>query len=397
MAGNYSYQGADFDDVFLKDYAVLDEFVGAGSGWAWGRNNYSQLGDNTGTTRSSPVQISGGATNWKEIGGGTTDSAGLKTDGTLWSWGRSGYGGLGIGGSGALLRSTPVQIGANTTWTKLVKSIEHGHAIKTDGTLWAWGYNPLHNLGDGTATDRFSPIQIGTSNNWADLSKNGTSTYTRHAIKTDGTLWGWGLQNYGKIGDNSVTRRSTPVQIGANTTWKQVSNGYTLTTAIKTDGTLWTWGDNTHGQLGDNTRTSRSSPVQTISAGNSWRQVAAGWNFAAAIKTDGTLWTWGLGSSGQLGNNGIASVSSPVQTVAGGTNWKQVSTSELAVAAIKTDGTLWTWGDNAWGKLGTNNLTTYSSPVQTVAGGTNWKIVQTGKFQTFGVYFYDSIDQYPSA
>ena len=276
-------------------------------------------------------------------------------------------------------------------------SPEHAHAIKTDGTLWAWGYNPFSNLGDGTTSNRFSPIQIGTDNSWAYLSENGTNTYTRHAIKTNGTLWGWGLQNYGKIGDNSVTRRSTPVQIGSNTTWKQVSNGYTLTTAIKTDGTLWTWGDNTYGQLGDNTRTGRSSPVQTISAGNSWKQVAAGWNFAAAIKTDGTLWSWGRNNAGNIGDNTLTNYSSPVQTVAGGTNWKQVSTSEKSVAAIKTDGTLWTWGDNTHGQLGTNDRTHRSSPVQTVAGGTNWKVVQTGKFYTFGVYFFDSLDSYPTA
>jgi alpha-tubulin suppressor-like RCC1 family protein len=397
MAGNYSFRGVDFDNVFLQDYKVLDEFVGAGSGWAWGRNVYSELGDATTTSRSSPVQISGSATNWKEIFGESLGVKGLKTDGTVWTWGFSGYGGHGIGGSGNINRTTPVQIGADTTWAKLAVSPEHAMAIKTDGTLWAWGYNPFSNLGDGTTTTRFSPIQIGTDNSWAYLSENGTMTYTRHAIKVDGTLWGWGLQNYGKIGDNSVTRRSTPVQIGSNTTWKQVSNGYTLTTAIKTDGTLWTWGDNTYGQLGDNTRTGRSSPVQTISAGNSWRQVAAGWNFAAAIKTDGTLWSWGRNNAGNIGDNTLTNYSSPVQTVAGGTNWKQVSTSEKSVAAIKTDGTLWTWGDNTHGQLGTNDRTHRSSPVQTVAGGTNWKVVQTGRYHTFGVYFYDSINQYPSA
>jgi len=180
-------------------------------------------------------------------------------------------------------------------------------------------------------------------------------------------LWGMGKNDLGQLGTNDITWRSSPVQtIAGGANWKQVSGGGLHTAAIKTDGTLWTWGFNLLGQLGNNTRTNRSSPVQTVSGGTNWKQVACGAYHTAAIKTDGTLWLWGYNTYGQLGNNNITNQSSPVQTVSGGTNWKSVAGGMYHTAAIKTDGTLWTWGFNLQGQLGTDNQVTQSSLVQTV-------------------------------
>ena len=192
-------------------------------------------------------------------------------------------------------------------------------------------------------------------------------------------LWAWGRNANGQLGDNTTTDRSSPVQtVSAGTNWKFVAgSGYHIT-AIKTDGTLWTWGNNNNGQLGDNTITHRSSPVQTVSAGTNWKMVSSGFYHTAAIKTDGTLWTWGCNIFGELGDNTRISRSSPVQTVSAGTNWKQVAGTSVHTAAIKTDGTLWTWGRNANGQLGDNTTIDRSSPVQTAAGGTNWKMVAGG-------------------
>jgi len=141
------------------------------------------------------------------------------------------------------------------------------------------------------------------------------------------------------------------------------------------NGKLWTWGNNYYGQLGDNTGTDRSSPVQTITGGTNWKQVSCGSRSTAAIKTDGTLWTWGYNLYGQLGDNTGTDRSSPVQTITGGTSWKQVSCGRYFTAAVKTDGTLWAWGDNGYGELGDNTGTSRSSPVQTITGGSNWKQV----------------------
>ena len=199
------------------------------------------------------------------------------------------------------------------------------------------------------------------------------------AIKTDGTLWVWGRNTYGELGTNNTTHYSSPVQtISGGTNWKQVSMGFYHMAAIKTDGTLWVWGTNWFGQLGTNSTVSTSSPVQTITGGTNWKQVSCGIYSTAAIKTDGSLWVWGNNSYGQLGTNNITSYSSPVQTIAGGNNWRKVSMGLYHTLAIKTDGTLWTWGRNSYGALGDNTIIHRSSPVQTIAGGNNWVSVSGG-------------------
>ena len=163
------------------------------------------------------------------------------------------------------------------------------------------------------------------------------------------------------------------------------------TVAIKTDGTLWAWGRNFWGQLGNNDTTDRSTPVTTFTGGTNWKQVSVGYNVTAAIKTDGTLWTWGRGSAGALGNNDTTDRSTPVTTFTGGTNWKQVSAGYNVTAAIKTDGTLWTWGSGNAGKLGINNTTDRSTPVTTFAGGTNWKQVNINYASCVAITYIDPV------
>ena len=253
--------------------------------------------------------------------------------------------------------------------------------------LMGWGYNSAGQLGDNTTeTRRSSPVQtIAYGANWKSAFCGAQSTA---AIKTDGTLWLWGSGNQGLLGDNTDVGKSSPVQtVTRGTNWKQVGFGNGHTAAIKTDGTLWTWGYVSSGYngLGDNTDVSKSSPVQTIAFGTNWKQVSAGYYSTAAIKTDGTLWTWGYNYYGELGDNTRTSRSSPVQTIAGGTNWKQVSISGYTTAAIKNDGTLWCWGSNIYSQLGDNTTTNRSSPVQTVTFGTNWKQVSAGYYNTTAI------------
>jgi alpha-tubulin suppressor-like RCC1 family protein len=217
------------------------------------------------------------------------------------------------------------------------------------------------------------------------------------AIKTDGTLWTWGLYgNDGSLGINMSglfqTSRTPVTTFAGGTNWKQVSCGSAHTLAIKTDGTLWSWGRNTSGQLGDNTTTNRLTPVTTFAGGTNWKQVSGGNFHTAAIKTDGTLWTWGNNSYGRLGDNTATNRSTPVTTFAGGTNWKQVSCGDLHTTAIKTDGTLWTWGRNYNGQLGDNtSFNQKSTPVTTFAGGTNWKQVFCGYRVTAAIETSDDL------
>ena len=307
--------------------------------------------------------------------------ADLFRDGNLFTWGRGTYGQL--GNNTTTNKSTPVTTFAGGTNWKQVSFggnffIGHCAAIKTDGTLWTWGKGNYGQLGNNTATDKSTPVTtFAGGTNWKQVS----SGYSHcAAIKTDGTLWTWGRGTNGQLGNAVTTNASTPVTTFAGgTNWKQVSAGGAFTAAIKTDGTLWTWGTGGSGQLGDNTTTNKSTPVTTFAGGTNWKQVSGGGEFCAAIKTDGTLWTWGYGNSGRLGNNTATNKSTPLTTFAGGTNWKQVSAGVFQCAAIKTDGTLWTWGRGTYGQLGNNTTTNKSTPVTTFAGGTNWKQVSSGR------------------
>ena len=367
----------------VSNYFVPKDVFSQGQLWGWGSNSDGNLGDNTTTARSSPVQTVAGGINWKQVAGGYRSSTAIKTDGTLWGWGSNGDGQL--GDNTLTSKSSPVQtVSGGTNWRQVSCFRFHTAAIKTDGTLWIWGDNASGQLGTNNITDRSSPVQtVSGGTNWKQVSCGGSHT---GAIKTDGTLWMWGAHYDGELGNNATAgypnARSSPVQtVSGGTNWKLVSCGTNHTGSIKTDGTLWMWGGNGDGQLGDNTLTSKSSPVQTVAGGTNWKQVSCGNIYTGAIKTDGTLWMWGDGVSGKLGNLNTIDRSSPVQTVSAGTNWRQVSCGYSTTGAIKTDGTLWMWGLGTSGELGDNTRVTKSSPVQTIAAGTNWKDINVGHLE----------------
>ena len=338
-------------------------------GKSWGNNDSFQLG--TGTTRSSPVQV-GTQTDWSSIFCGNTHSVAVKTNGTIWTWG-SNTGGQ-LGNLTTSNNGTPTQLGILTNWSIPSGGAINSYAIKTDGTLWAWGWNSNGVLGIGhsifTQANVFpspivfinSPLQIGAGTpfvgvdtNWSDLSLGADHGM---ATKTNGTLWGWGVNTAGQIGDGTVTTRSSPTQIGTLTGWSKVSAGASHTMAIYTDGSLWAWGLGTSSQLGDSAITPGKLNNQ------SWTMVDVSVSNVMAIKSDGTLWGWGRGDSGQLGLNNTTSYSSPVQ-VGTLTNWSKVSAGiNNHVVAVKTDGTLWAWGNNGNFQVGDGTAISRSSPVQ---------------------------------
>lgn len=373
----------------LKSY-VLDVYPNLAPGvqtpglWLWGTNANGQLGDNTTVNKSSPVQtIATSTLTWRKVACNYRSSkssvkfcAALKNDNTFWMWGGNSLGQL--GDNSITLRSSPVQtVAAGTDWRQVACGGVHAAGIKSDGTLWLWGWNSSGQLGDNTATSRSSPVQtISSGSAWLSVSCGYAHTA---AVKTDGTMWTWGLNTAGQLGDNSVTSRSSPVQtMTLSTNWTAVSCGYRHTAGIKSDATLWLWGSNTAGQLGDNSVTLRSSPVQTVAGGSTYQSVSCGDTVSAAVKTDGTLWLWGSNANGQIGDNTVTAKSSPVQTVAYGSTWKSVAASGTITACVKSDGTLWLWGANSGGGLGDNTTISRSSPVQTLSGGSVWKQVSCG-------------------
>jgi alpha-tubulin suppressor-like RCC1 family protein len=278
-----------------------------------------------------------------------------------------------------------VQVGTDTNWSKIASGGDHKLAIKTTGSLWAWGENNHGAQGTGFTFDNAYPAQIGALTNWAEISAgNGFSA----AIKTDGTLWTWGSNSYGQLGIGNTSQYYSPKQVGSLTNWSKIScSGFSHCAAIKTDGTLWTWGKGNFGRLGLGNTTYYSSPKQ-VGALTNWSKVISGSDMTQAIKTDGTLWSWGYGSYGGLGVGDTAHKSSPTQ-VGALTDWSNIGVGPFRhhCAAIKTDGTLWTWGYNSNGQLGLNSAGNYarrSSPTQ-VGALTNWVNAASGYRHTIAL------------
>jgi alpha-tubulin suppressor-like RCC1 family protein len=303
-----------------------------GTLWTWGQNTNGALGLSDLVHRSSPVQV-GSLTNWRLVTAGRYVMAAIKTDGTLWIWHGGASAGNGASGVGVALLSSPVQVGSSTNWRVVSVWGDHTTAITNNGALWTWGYNNQGQLGQGNTTHLSSPVQVGSLTNWRQIASGNFHTA---AVKTDGTLWTWGRNSTGQLGQGTITHLSSPVQVGSLNNWKLVACGRYHTVSIKTDGTLWTWGRNdSGGALGLGDIVHRSSPVQVGSLTN-WRQAACGLSFTMITKTDGTLWGMGNNTYGQLGQNTFSTPrSSPVQ-VGSLTSWRLVTAGTYNTTAISS-------------------------------------------------------------
>ncbi len=296
---------------------------------------------------------------------------------------RAGYNNMGqMGTNDRTNLSTFTQMGSLTDWEQISAGY-HCLAVKLNGTLWGWGVNGSGQLGTNDRVTRSSPVQIGSSTNWSRVS-TGASALSL-GVKTDGTLWAWGTNNNGQLGLNEAgvfLYRSSPTQVGVATNWNKVSAGDFYSLATKTNGTLWSWGNNSSGGLGLNTATSynRSSPTQ-VGVATNWNLIATSVSYAACViatKTDGTLWTWGNNLVGHLGVNDRTYRSSPIQ-VGSLTNWNNIDIAHRAAIASRTDGRLFAWGRNNNGELGVNDRVYRSSPTQ-VGASTDWNLVGMGTY-----------------
>ncbi|RYD51327.1 MAG: T9SS type A sorting domain-containing protein [Sphingobacteriales bacterium] len=346
---------------------------GDGTLWAWGFNGLGQLGDGTDTDRILPVRI-GNDSNWVSISA-SSHSLALKSDGSLWSWGYNGAGQLGLGSTLTVTINSPSKIGRDYSWVRATTGVYHSAALKSDGTLWTWGYNNYGQLGDGTTVQKDTPVQIGTDQNWVSIAAGLGQTY---ALRSNGTLWAWGNNNKGQLGDGTNIGKTTPVQIDTTTTWVSIAGGQDCGMGLRSNGKLWGWGDNQFGQLGDSTTINKNVPV-FLRASNHWLSVLTGASSTAALKSDGTLWTWGYNNYGQLGDGTRVQKDIPVQ-IGADQNWVSVSLGGSHALALKSNGTLWAWGDNTYGQLGNGSsgtLTATPTPVQ-VGADDNWVSISAG-------------------
>jgi alpha-tubulin suppressor-like RCC1 family protein len=374
---------------------------GEGGGiWGWGANRFRlYLNNDNDTRRSSPVQI-GTDTNWTLFQMGTQANAyaAINSDNELYTWGNKSQGQLGQNNESGKIGFPEVSAFPGS-WNDISTAMQSMCAIKDDNTLWVWGENRNGHLGIniGSYNGPSSPTQIPGS--WSTAMFGGSDGHVcGMGVKTDGTLWTWGKNSWGKLGFSSpsyaqegATRYSSPVQVGTDTTWGKekglIAMGDQAAFAIKTNGTLWAWGNGYKGVLGDgvgNSNAANTSPKQ-IGTNTNWAQILTsgyGLDRCNAVKTNNTMWTWGQNEIGILGLNNrapnIEGRSSPTQIP--GTNWKIGGCNSLGVkdtAWVKEDGTLWSWGYNSQGSGGWNISDSpgygpsRSSPTQ-IGSGTDW-------------------------
>jgi alpha-tubulin suppressor-like RCC1 family protein len=273
--------------------------------------------------------------------------------------------------------------GQNNCWASISASTGHTLAIRTDGTLWAWGLNTNGEVGNFTCSTVgcFQQNQPNTDTNWLEVSAGGNFSLAK---KTDGTLWTWGNNDYGQLGNSNNISYNIPIQIGNNTDWYKIRAGGGHVVAIKTDGTLWAWGANTSGQLGLGNNINKNFPAQ-VGISNDWVEISANSAFTAAIKSNGTLWSWGLNDKGQLGDGTLIDKSVPTQ-IGTDNNWLSISASYTNSLALKTDGSMWAWGYNNAGQVGngTSNFTPVPTPTQ-VGTDTDWQKIATGRWSCYAL------------
>jgi len=304
--------GEDFTLAMKRDGAL----------WGWGRNDAGELGDGTTENRPRPVPAAG-AHKWRSVGANDWESFAVSSEGTLWRWG----GRMREKSDPARNLKNPTQVGKDSDWQSVSFAYGHTLALKSDGSLWAWGGTMRGELGNGDTSnhEQAAPVRVGTDRDWSMVA---AGVHASVAVKRDGSLWAWGDNNFGQLGDGTFKERSAPMQVGSERDWRAAFISRRHVIAEKCDGSLWTWGDDHFGQLGDGRPLSVAVPTP-LAADARWTAVSAAKDGTAAIRKDGALWLWGS--------------SLPAKEISDALGWSEVALSWSAHQgyAIRRDSSLW--------------------------------------------------------
>jgi alpha-tubulin suppressor-like RCC1 family protein len=353
------------------------------SALSWGYNGLGRLGDGTTIARSLPVTVVGGITNWSQVSAGQNHSLGLTNDDIAYAWGYNSAGRL--GDDTIVARSSPVTVvGGIANWSQVSAGANHSLGVTGDGITYAWGNNTNGRLGDGTTIARSSPVTVaGGITNWSSVSAGGS-----HSLGIAGGIaYAWGTNGgEGRLGDETTTARSSPVTVvGGITDWSQVSAGIYHSLGITDSGVAYAWGFHGNGRLGDDALINRSSPVTVVGGITNWSQVSTGANHSLGITNTGIAYAWGLNSGGQLGDETITSRRSPVTVVGGINSWSQVSAGNAHSLGLTDSGIVYAWGNNNAGRLGDDTVIDHSSPVTVVGGIATWTQISAGGFHSLAL------------
>ncbi len=344
-----------------------------GTLWAWGSNSNGQVGDGTTTPRLTPVRVPGMTDVVAAVAGTGNFSLAVRGDGTVWAWGANTQGQLGDGTT--TRRLTPGQVPGLTDVVAIAAGQGFSLALRGDGTVWAWGANTSGELGDGTTARRLTPGPVSGLTDVVTLAAKGNHAL---AVRGDGTVWAWGANTQGQLGDGTTTRRLTPVRVSGLTDVVAVSAGIgSFSLALSADGTVWAWGSNFRGQLGDGTTTQQLTPVR-VSGLTDVVAVSAGLGgFSLALKRDGTVWAWGANDYGQLGAGATLRQRVPAP-VLGVTHGVAVAAGHAGSLVLRKDGTLWAWGTDRNGALGTGTSILGPRPPSPVLGLSGTRALSAG-------------------
>ncbi len=369
---------ADWRDISLgKNHSCAiknDNFL-----WCWGSNTSLQLGHSPTNNRRPSLLSKTNADEsivteqWSATASGNSHTCAIhNTDQSLWCWGGNGNGQIGQGTISALI-AEPTELAAGSQWLSIAANGNHSCAIRSDSSLWCWGGNDAGQVGNGSNENVTTPTLINSATDWRIIDLG-----TDHScgIKNDNTLWCWGDNSESQLGDGTTAPSNIPKQIGAASNWDKISLGKAFSCGINTNSELYCWGNNSVNQLGYDSTTPVISQPQQVGTDTDWANISSGENHSCAIKNDKTLWCWGRSNFGQAAQLAEADTKTPTQETSA-SSWLSVAAAGNHSCAVKEDSSLWCWGLNSQGQLGnnTNILKTVPTPV---VGDSSWTELSLG-------------------